>query len=336
MKNLLYIGNHLSKTGKTETTIETLSKSLRLEGYKVFAFSNKRNKLVRLFDMLFAILKYAIKVDYVLIDTYSTSNFYYAFLCSQLCRIVNLKFIPILHGGNLPKRIKSNPKLSKAIFKNAFINISPSTYIQSEFSKQGFSNVMIIPNAIDLKNYPFKLREFKTIKLLWVRSFSEIYNPLLAVKIVKSLKDEGLNASLCMVGPEGDGTLEKTKDYAKALGVDVIFTGKLSKNEWIKMSTDYNVFLNTTNFDNMPVSVIEAMALGLPIISTNVGGLPFLINHNEDGILVNRDDVSEFVDAIKEIRSCPDKAIKLAQNARRKVEGYDWDKIKSQWISLLD
>ena len=336
MKNLLYIGNHLSKTGKTETAIETLSKSLRLEGYEVFSFSNKTNKLFRLFDMLFAILKYSKKVDYVLIDTYSTSNFYYAFLCSQLCRIYNLKYIPILHGGNLPNRIKSNPKLSKAIFKNAFINISPSAYIQSEFAKQGFSNVIIIPNAIELKNYAFKQREFKTLKLLWVRSFSEIYNPLLAVKILKSLKDEGLKASLCMVGPEGDGSLEKTKDYAKALGVDVIFTGKLSKTEWIKMSTDYNVFLNTTNFDNMPVSVIEAMALGLPIISTNVGGLPFLISHNEYGKLVNPNDVSGFVDAIKEIKSSPDIVIKLAQNARRKVEDYDWDKIKSQWISLLE
>jgi glycosyltransferase involved in cell wall biosynthesis len=336
MKNLLYIGNHLSKTGKTETAIDTLSESLRLEGYKVFAFSNKTNKLFRLFDMLFAILKYSKKVDYVLIDTYSTSNFYYAFLCSQLCRIYNLKYIPILHGGNLPNRIKLNPKLSKAIFKNALINISPSAYIQSEFAKQGFSNVMIIPNAIDLKSYVFKQREFKTIKLLWVRSFSEIYNPLLAVKILKSLKDEGLNASLCMVGPEGDGSLEKTKDYAKVLGMDVIFTGKLSKKEWIKMSTDYNVFLNTTNFDNMPVSVIEAMALGLPIISTNVGGLPFLISHNEDGKLVNPNDVSGFVDAIKEIISSPEEAIKLAQNARRKVEDYDWRKIKSQWMSLLE
>ncbi|HEY5689260.1 MAG TPA: glycosyltransferase family 4 protein [Yeosuana sp.] len=336
MKNLLYIGNHLSKTGKTETTIETLSKSLRLEGYKVFSFSNKTNRLVRLFDMLFAVLKYAKKVDYVLIDTYSTSNFYYAFLCSQLCLIYNVKYIPILHGGNLPNRIKSNPKLCQAIFKNAFINISPSAYIQSEFAKQGFSNVMIIPNAIDLKNYVFKQREFKTIKLLWVRSFSEIYNPLLAVKILKSLKDDGLNASLCMVGPEGDGSLEKTKDYAKVLGVDVIFTGKLSKNEWIELSKDYNIFLNTTNFDNMPVSVIEAMALGLPIISTKVGGMPFLINHNEEGKLVNRDDVSEFVDAIKEIRLSPEEAIELTQNARRKVEEYDWENIKSQWTSLLE
>lgn len=335
MKKLLYIGNHLSNKGKTETTIETLSQSLRLEGYRVFAFSNKTNKLVRLFDMLFAILKYSKKVDYVLIDTYSTSNFYYAFLTSQICRLLKLKYIPILHGGNLPHRLKNNPKLSQAIFKNAYKNVAPSLYIKSHFKDFGYHNLMHIANSIELKNYPFKQREFKTLKLLWVRSFSEIYNPLLAVKILKSLKDNGLNASLCMVGPEGDGSLEKTKGYAKALGVDVTFTGKLLKEEWIDVSKDYNIFLNTTNFDNMPVSVMEAMALGLPIISTNVGGLPFLIENEHDGILVNPNDVSGFVEAIREIITSPEKAIMLTQNARRKVEAFDWDNIKLRWISLL-
>ena len=104
MKNLLYIGNKLSKTGKTETTILTLSDALRSEGYTVYAVSNKKNKLWRLLDMLLAILKCSKKVDCVLIDTYSTSNFYYAYLCSQFCRLLKLKYIPILHGGNLPKR----------------------------------------------------------------------------------------------------------------------------------------------------------------------------------------------------------------------------------------
>ena len=64
------------------------------------------------------------------------------------------------------------------------------------------------------------------------------------------------------------------------------FTGKLSKQEWRDLSKDYNVFINTTNFDNTPVSVIEAMALGIPVVSTNVGGLPFLITDKVDGVLV--------------------------------------------------
>ena len=55
----------------------------------------------------------------------------------------------------------------------------------------------------------------------------------------------------------------------------ITITGILRKAEWIELSKDYDVFINTTNVDNMPVSVIEAMALGMPIVSTNVGGIPF-------------------------------------------------------------
>ncbi|MFG6687648.1 glycosyltransferase family 4 protein [Mariniflexile sp. HNIBRBA6329] len=336
MKNLLYIGNHLSDSGKTETTIETLSRSLRQEGYTVYTVSNKKSKVWRLLDMLFSILKYAKKVDGVLIDTYSTSNFHYAYLCSQLCRVLNLKYIPILHGGNLPHRLKTHPQLCKAIFNNAYKNVAPSTYIKAEFEHKGYSNVVYIPNSILLKNYPFKDRNYETIKLLWVRSFSEIYNPLLAIRILKALLNEGIQASLCMVGPDNDGSLLKAKQYASALQVEVHFTGKLPKEDWILLSKTHNIFINTTNFDNMPVSVIEAMALGLPVISTSVGGMPFLIENEQNGLLVAPHNENEFVDAIKKIQQNPEGTQQMTLNARKKVEGFDWEAVKSLWISELN
>ncbi|MFD0989541.1 glycosyltransferase family 4 protein [Mariniflexile jejuense] len=336
MKNILYIGNNLSSKGKTETTIETLSKLLRFQGHAVFVSSNKSNKLWRLFDMLFAIIKYSKKADYVLIDTYSTSNFYYAYLSSLLCQLFKLKYMPILHGGNLPNRLKTNPKLSKTIFSNSFKNITPSNYIKTEFEKYGYTNIVCIPNSIEIDKYPFKQRDFQTIKLLWVRSFSEIYNPLLAIKILKGLQNENIKASLCMVGPDNDGSLLKAKNFAKTLNVAVTFTGKLSKTEWISLSQDYNIFINTTNFDNMPVSVIEAMALGLSVISTNVGGLPFLINNEIDGVLVNPNNETDFIEAIKKLQSNIENTQKITLNARNKVANFDWNIVKNLWISVLE
>lgn len=335
MKNILYIGNNLSKTGKTQTTIETLSRNLGLEGYTVYMFSNKKHKLLRLLDMLFGIIKSSKKTSYVLIDTYSTQNFYYAYLCSQLCRILNLKYIPILHGGDLPYRLKNNPKLSKALFNNAYKNVSPSLYIKSEFEKEGYRNIICIPNTIEIANYPFTTRTFEAVNLLWVRSFSQIYNPLLAIKLLKRLLDNGIKASLCMVGPEGDGALAEAQNLARKLQVEVVFTRKLSKKEWIAIARDYNIFINTTNFDNMPVSVMEAMALGLPVISTNVGGMPFLINHGEDGLLVESNNLDAFVAAIQTLVANPNDVINLTKNARKKVEQFDWEVVKEQWFSLL-
>ncbi|WP_309597703.1 hypothetical protein [Flavobacterium oreochromis] len=105
MKKLLYIGNKLSEKGYNATTIDTLSFQLEKIGYQVVAVSSLKNPLLRILDMLFSIIKNR-KFDYLLIDTYSTSAFWYAFFASQLARGLKIKYIPILHGGNLPNRLK--------------------------------------------------------------------------------------------------------------------------------------------------------------------------------------------------------------------------------------
>lgn len=335
MTNLLYIGNKLVSNGKTVTTVDTLSKLLETEGFVVRTASGKKNQFIRLIDMLWQVVKYRKITDYVLIDTYSTLNFYYALFVSQLCRVLKLKYIPILHGGDLPNRLKTHPKSSKTIFNYSYKNIAPSFYIQSNFGDLGYSNLVCIPNSIEIKNYSFKERSFNKVKLLWVRSFSKIYNPILAIDILKALKDENIEAELCMVGPDNDDSLLETKDYSEKENLKVTFTGKLEKHEWIKLSEDYNLFINTTNFDNMPISVIEAMALGLPVISTNVGGMPFLIKNKHDGVLVKPNNVDAFVSAIKDIIENQKITNQIAINARSRVEQFDWNIVKSKWIELL-
>ena len=336
MVSVLYIGNNLRQQGRNTTRMSELGPLLEQEGYKVTYASSKANKFLRLFDMLSTCLKNRNQVDHVLIDTYSTLNFWYAFFVSQLCRLLKLNYIPILHGGNLEFRLRNNPLLSRLIFRHAYINIAPSRFIKETFERYGYSNLKYIPNTVTIAHYPFKKREMHEAKLFWVRSFSEIYNPQLAVKVLRALKDQGITASLCMVGPNsGDGSLEVIKQLAKQLQVEVIFTGKLSKQEWIALSNKYNLFINTTNFDNMPVSAIEAMALGLPVVSTNVGGMPHLIEHGTDGMLVAPDDEDEFVAAIKHLISNPGLVDLITLNARQKVESFDWTMVKKRWINVL-
>lgn len=335
MKKILYIGNQLSIHGLNATTIDTLGPTLEEEGFEVRYASSQKNQLLRLLDMLWTTLKYAKKVDYIVIDTYSTSSFWYAFLCSQLARVLKTKYIPILHGGNLPKRLDSHPKLCKMLFKNAFTNVAPSYYLLSEFTKRGFQNLEYIPNSIELKNYPFKVRTEFEPKLLWVRAFAAIYNPKMAVAVLKQVQNTFPNATLTMVGPDKDGSMETTKQYAKELGVDVFFTNRLSKEEWIELSKDFDFFINTTHFDNTPVSVMEAMALGLSVVSTNVGGIPFLLKHNENAVLVHDNDSDAMANAIVELIHNTEKAVLIANNARSFIAQMDWGHVKNKWNSLL-
>jgi len=271
MKHILYIGNKLSGKGKTATTIDTLGKALEHEGFLLKYASSKKNKLFRFFDMLASVYKNRKEADYVLIDTYSTLNFYYAYAVSYFCQALKLKYIPILHGGDLPKRLESSAKMSALIFNNAHVNIAPSEYIKTSFNKKGYNNLEVIPNSIDIKNYLYKERKIEDINLLWVRSLAK----------------------------------------------------------------DYNVFLNTTNFDNMPVSVIEAMALGIPVISTNVGGLPYLIEDKKNGILVEPNNKKDFVNTILDFKQNPYKVEQIAINARKKTEEFSWNIVRKHWLNTL-
>jgi glycosyltransferase involved in cell wall biosynthesis len=335
LKNILYIGNQLSQKDKTETTIDTLGALLQSEGYNVSKTSTKKNKALRLLDMLLHVIKHRKSVDYVLIDTYSTTNFYYAYFCGRLCHYFKLKYIPILHGGSLPSRLRHSPKLSRQLFDNALINVAPSQYLMSSFNAEGFYNITHIPNSIALEKYQFNKRFITDIRLLWVRSFSNIYNPKLAIQILKALKEDHLSASLCMIGPDNDGSLKETRAFAKKMNVEVEFTGKLSKAEWHKKSEAFNVFINTTTIDNTPVSVIEAMALGLPVISTNVGGLSYLIQNENDGVLVESNNTDAFKNAIIKLKTDATLLSKIVTNARDKAEAFDWEVIKQHWFSVL-
>lgn len=335
MKKLLYIGNKLKNNRTNLSSIHILGNLLEGEGYQIIYASNKTNKIFRLIDMMYTCIISRNKVYYAIIDTYSTQNFYFAFIISQMCRVFNIPYIPNLNGGNLPRRFDSSPKMCNLIFKNAYCNVAPSKYLKESFEIHGYSNLKYIPNTIEIANYPFFKRDYSKPKLLWVRSFSRIYNPLMAVKVLKALKNKGMDAILCMVGPDSDGSMQDVKVLAKKLGVEVRFTGKLSKQEWILLSENYNFFINTTTIDNTPVSVIEAMALGLPIVSTNVGGMPYLIKNDVHGILVKNDDVNHMVKAIVMVLDHPEKRDEMILNARRLAESFDWGVVKLAWREVL-
>jgi len=298
--------------------------------------SRRRNRLWRMAEMAWAVCRYGRREQPVVIDVYSTLNFYYALICGLLCRWMGIRYWCVLHGGNLPGRIRRNPRLCQLLFGNAARLIAPSGYLQAAFRRAGFESE-VIPNAIPITKYPYKQRDRVWPRLLWVRAFDAIYNPRMAIRVLHRLLERYPDTTLCMVGPDKDGSMQDCQQLAERLGVAdrVRFTGRLPKAEWIALSADYDIFINTTNVDNTPVSVIEAMALGLPVVSTDVGGLPYLITQGEDGILVPADLDEEMAKAVVSLLERPEKAKRLASCARKKVENFSYEKVARQWKRLL-
>ncbi|WP_242446490.1 glycosyltransferase family 4 protein [Nonlabens agnitus] len=353
---VLYIGNQLASKNRTATTIDTLSDLLRKQGYQVKTASSVKNQWLRGLHMAWVTLLNRNWAQFVLIDTYSTRNFWYAISIGYICRWLNIKYIPILHGGNLPARLKTNPKVFHHFLSNAHRVVSPSDYLKFAFeersdeevhaehltgqagsrsTKANFKKITVIQNSLELENYDFNKRSRVQPKLLWVRSFAEIYNPMMALKVLERLLEQLPNACLTMVGPDKDGSLQRCEQYALEKGLPVHFTGLLSKTEWIALSREHDIFINTSHFDNMPVSILEAMALGLPVISTNVGGIPILIQNESNGLLVDDDDVIRMVESIISLTKNQELANRLSTNAYILVGKFSWDTIKNSWNELL-
>ncbi|WP_020531591.1 glycosyltransferase family 4 protein [Flexithrix dorotheae] len=337
---ILFIGNQLSKHGFTPTSVDTLGVKLK-EVYKVIRGSSIPHPIFRLFHMWLLVLKNR-NANYLLIDTYSTSAFFFAWTSARIAGWFNLKYIPILHGGSLPRRAKQSPNIMKRYLSKAFKVVCPSNYLKEAMEKVIERDFQVIPNYINIKNYPLvekAINKEEGIKLLWVRSFHKIYNPCMAIDVLKKLTAKGFtNTQLCMVGPDKDGSMVKAQEYAKMLGVDnfVTFTGRLSKGDWIALSKKYNIFINTTNVDNTPVSVIEAMALGFPVITTNPGGIPFLFENGKEGVMINCGDSDMMVDEITNLAKDIEKYIMLSSNARKKAEEFAWENVKLKWNNILE
>ena len=334
-KKILYIGNKLTKHGKNPTGVEFIGKMLS-NSFEVYSFSNKLNPISRFIDIVLKTIKFAPRVDFVLIDCYSRSYFYIVVAVAFLSKAFRTKYIPILHGGELANRVKKNPILGKFVFGGSFMNVAPSNYLYSKFEEMNFK-VLSIPNVLPIEKYNFKLRENYGPKLLFVRSFHEIYNPQLAVNVLAELIKRYDDVELCMVGPDTDGTKNICENLAIDLGIQdrVKFTGKLAKHEWISLSEKYDLFINPTNFDNTPVSVMEAMALGLAIVSTNATGLPYLLKHENVALLSPVKDVSAMVNSVVRYVENQDFTKKIVNNAREQVEKYDENIVLSQWETLL-
>lgn len=335
--SLLYVGNKLSHHDFTPGVIETLGRQLEDEGFKVFYTSTLRNQYLRLLQMLYRTFAIGRKVDFILIDTYSTSAFRYAYLTGRLAKLIGTKYIPLLHGGNLPARLIRSKCACRSLFNNSYTNVAVSGYLQYEFENAGYKTT-VIPNNIDISFYPFRKRENPRPKLLWVRSFHRQYNPNMAADVLAELLKSYPDAELCMVGPNKDGSMAEFKEYIKAKGIEdhVIVTGRLTKTEWIKLSENYDFFINTTNVDNAPVSVVEALALGLAVISTDPGGIPFLLTDNLNSCLVSCGNATKMAEKIDELIKHPSIYHQIITNGRKLAGSFDWLEIKQKWLDLLN
>ncbi len=333
---IIFIGNFLSGSGLNPTAIEDLAKTLSLR-YKVLTASTQKNPLKRFWDMVTTIVRNYKSCQLVIVDVFSTYAFWFSFITILICKLYKLKYLPVFRGGNLGEKYRKYPYLFHYLFNSSITNVCPSDFFMEKFNQAPFPK-MVIPNYLSLDNYPYKRRSAINPKLLWVRSIHSIYNPRMAIKVLSLLSENYPDSTLCMVGPiKEKAVFTQINRDIKSMQLEnkVSLTGQMSKKDWIQLSMEYDIFLNTTFIDNTPVSVMEAMALGLPVISTNVGGIPHLIKDGINGKLVEQDESPTMVKYIMELLEDENKVKSLTENAYEFISQFDKKIIMKKWNRII-
>ena len=334
---VLMIGNFLSSSGMNRTINEDLAEALCKAGNNILTTSNKPGRIPRLVDMLTTIVQHRNEYELALLDVYSGKAFIWAELCCFMLKALKKPYILNLHGGSLPSFARRWPGRTRRLLNSARVVVVPSAYLLDAMVPY-CSHIRVLPNPVDVNRYHYRLRKKPLPRLVWLRSFHAIYNPTMALRFMASLLGRHPDARLRMMGPDNkDGSYQDTKDLIIELGLleNIALPGGIPKSE-VPMSLDQgDIFINTTNVDNTPISVLEAMACGMCVVSTEVGGIPYLIRNEHDGLLVPPDDSDAMAAAVHRILTEPGLAERLSENAHLKAAQFDWSVILPEWQQLF-
>ncbi len=334
---ILLAGCFLSAQGIARQPIEDLAERLRDSGYSVICCSSIRRGWLRVLDLLFTALVKRPRYDVAIVDLFSGYAFFWGAALSKFLSFLGCPFILALHGGGLPEFGKKWPRQMCGCLNAATAVVAPSPYLRDAL-REWRSDITLMPNAIDLSRYHYTNRPVLEPNLIWLRTFRSIYDPQVAPQVVRLLSDKFPNVKLTMIGCDwGDGSFEATEREADRLQVvdRVRLIKGIPKDEVPNYLSQADIFLNTSSVDNTPVSVIEAMACGLPVVSTNVGGMPKLIDDRHDGVLVPPNDADAMATAVAGLLRNPQEAALMAKRARTKVVQFGWSTILPKWGNLL-
>lgn len=333
---IFIIGNLLGNgRGFSISQGQVLASLLEESGYQVRSVSSKVNQILRLVDILWNLLRSRNWMDLAIIEVYSGRYFIIPELVTTVCNLFRIPCIAVLHGGELGKFATRFPRRTKSTLRRATTLVAPSGFLADELAGLGI-NIRVIPNVIDLPNYPFRLRSSIAPNLIWMRSFYDIYNPEMAVLVLDKLRRQFPDSRLVMAGAD-KGMEQAVRKLVKARGLDgcVRFAGFLDHAGKVAEMGKADIFLNTNRVDNMPVSVVEARAFGLPVIATDVGGLSHMIRDREDGLLIPEGDVDSMVRGIEELLANQALCERISKGGRELSELSGWQAVLSQWEDLF-
>ena len=213
--------------------------------------------------------------------------------------------------------ISIQKKIRNWSIKNSNLIITPSEHLKTFVQNIGFENdIYVINNGVEIKQIEKVTLENKIIKLVVVSRLVNQKNVDIVIKAVKRIEDKNILLNIVGDGPEVNNLKNLVKE--KSLNKRVSFIGKIKNSELHNYLEDADIFIQASNYEGLPHSILEAINYEIPILSTEVGGCSAILNKGERGYIipipVSEVEISEGIRTIINNKNEARSKVKLAKN----------------------
>jgi glycosyltransferase involved in cell wall biosynthesis len=263
------------------------------------------------------------------------SWFFFALPAAVAARLKAVPLVVNYRGGGAESFLERNAWAVRPIVGRAAALVVPSGFLQEVFRRFGMPSV-IVPNIVDLAQFrPAPVRRGgQGVHLLVARNLEPIYDNETAIRALAILRNDVPDARLTIAG---EGPLRASLErLASELGVAdaVRFCGRVANADMPLLYASADVCLNPSLVDNMPISLLESLASGVPVVSTRVGGVAYLVEHDRTALLVEPGDPAAMAQAVLRLLRDASLRARLRQSGLDHVRGFDWPGVRPQLLAV--
>jgi glycosyltransferase involved in cell wall biosynthesis len=263
---------------------------------------------------------------------------YTSFLLAPLPAVIVARLLgrPVVlnyHSGEAPDHLRRSA-LARHVLRHVDRIVVPSTFLRDVFVSFDLA-ATVVPNTIDLRTFAYRARDPLRPHLLCTRNFEPIYNVACVLRAFARVQAVRPDARLTLVGYGSDEPALRA--LAVQLGLrDVTFAGRVSPAQIPRYYADADIYVQTPAIDNMPLSLLEAFASGLPVVSTDVGGVSALLTDGVHGLLAPHDDDAAIAARVLTLLASPDHARRLTAAAHDACATYQWSSAREAWLAAYE
>ena len=269
------------------------------------------------------------------VHVFANSGWAWHLLAAPALVIARLRGVPVIvnyRGGLADEFLSKAPPFVPALLRGAALRVTPSAFLLRVFARHGLQ-AEVIPNIIDLSRFsPRTPVAFGTAPHLVVtRNLEPIYDIPTALKAFAQVRARFPGARMTVAGTGPDAAALQA--LARSLGVAdvVVFAGRIANADIGRLYAQADLMLNPSTADNMPISILEALASGVPVVSTDAGGIPDLVQHERTALLVPVGGAQAMAAQAMRVLGDADLRARLCQAGAADVRRYAWAQVRDLW-----